>query len=346
MKKLSLFLNRIAANSSVNKMSPSNLAIVFAPNLLKSDLPQTHMEILQDSKYSTSLMTTLIAGAVDIFAEEDDIAAVEKVPTPVDEVDKVLNYRDRFINRNEEAMSTSNVTKIGPRHTSKALPTIESEPQKQRPLPQPKPVPTQQELDKIALQALGWQEYFDSSSGNYYYHHAESGVTTWNKPDLSAYHNSQKSPPSSRSNSNSSTERETAVDQEPVAKATNEDTAQSSASSVQADTSSQPTTRKPIKIPVRKRGAVVYGNVGSEVKKPLPNPNTYKRLSTQPGLPTPLALNAMTEELKNFNFRKSTQTPTDDRPRASVSGYESDDGCVVGENGEVESLETPATPQD
>ncbi|KAG2375350.1 hypothetical protein C9374_009973 [Naegleria lovaniensis] len=71
MKNLCLFLKRVAANSAVNKMSPSNLAIVFAPNLLKSDLPQNHMEILQDSKYSNSLMTTLIESAESIFMQDD-----------------------------------------------------------------------------------------------------------------------------------------------------------------------------------------------------------------------------------------------------------------------------------
>lgn len=48
-------------------MNSENLAIVFAPNLLQSNLPQTVQEVMSETKHSNNLMQTLIQEAELIF---------------------------------------------------------------------------------------------------------------------------------------------------------------------------------------------------------------------------------------------------------------------------------------
>ncbi|KAL9653353.1 hypothetical protein ABK040_001989 [Willaertia magna] len=107
LKKLCLFLNKIAENQKVNKMSPQNLAIVFAPNLLKSNLPQTQMEMLNDSKLSNHLMTTLIESAREVFLSEEQLKQEEELKKQKEEelqqqeeLQKVFGYQKKYNNNN------------------------------------------------------------------------------------------------------------------------------------------------------------------------------------------------------------------------------------------------------
>ena len=120
VKQLCLFLSRITTNAYVNKMTAQKLAIVFAPNLLKSNQPQTHMEYVKEIKtVSTSLMTTLIEDAHEIFQEVETSSVT---PTKEeDEVDFVLNYRDKFIKKDVDPAMTSNVRKVAPRQFNKKI---------------------------------------------------------------------------------------------------------------------------------------------------------------------------------------------------------------------------------
>ncbi|KAF2074119.1 hypothetical protein CYY_004561 [Polysphondylium violaceum] len=72
------FLHRICQHSNTNKMDSSNLAIVFAPNLLKSKT-ETAEQIVNDSPRSTSILKIIIENYSELF--EKDPITLEKVET-------------------------------------------------------------------------------------------------------------------------------------------------------------------------------------------------------------------------------------------------------------------------
>jgi hypothetical protein len=67
IKHLSQFLHFVSMHKEVTKMSSENLAIVFAPNLLQPDTPQTAQEMMIDTKHANNLMTTFIEESEIIF---------------------------------------------------------------------------------------------------------------------------------------------------------------------------------------------------------------------------------------------------------------------------------------
>jgi hypothetical protein len=70
LKTLCKFLNLVKRYSDSNKMNSSNLAIVFAPNLLKPKGEQLQM-MMSDSPHTNGLMVTLIEEYELIFEAED-----------------------------------------------------------------------------------------------------------------------------------------------------------------------------------------------------------------------------------------------------------------------------------
>lgn len=86
LKKLCGFLHSVHANSSVNKMDASNLAIVFAPNILRP--PPMYCNVLQmqlsEARFATSLTQSLISEYEFFFGAEDVKPKLEaqKTPTP------------------------------------------------------------------------------------------------------------------------------------------------------------------------------------------------------------------------------------------------------------------------
>ncbi|KAG2373395.1 hypothetical protein C9374_012134 [Naegleria lovaniensis] len=86
LKKLCGFLHSVHVNSSVNKMDASNLAIVFAPNILRP--PPMYCNVLQmqlsEARFATSLTQSLVTEYEFFFGAEDAKPKLEpqKTPTP------------------------------------------------------------------------------------------------------------------------------------------------------------------------------------------------------------------------------------------------------------------------
>ncbi len=59
MRALLRLLSRVSAFAEYSKMSPANLAIVFGPNLLRSE-DQNPMAAIEDSQHINDLTKTLI----------------------------------------------------------------------------------------------------------------------------------------------------------------------------------------------------------------------------------------------------------------------------------------------
>ena len=121
MQQLCSFLNRLASHSSQNKMTAEKLAIVFSPNLLKTNLPLSqisHLEYVQEVKnHSTKLLATLITKSTEIFPQinEQEQEQTQSQASVTDEVDHVLNYRDKFIRKEDssEDLESTSVKRIG-----------------------------------------------------------------------------------------------------------------------------------------------------------------------------------------------------------------------------------------
>lgn len=67
LRALIIFLERVASHSSVNKMTPHNLAVCFGPNVLRS--PKDGAEVLNDIEVQCSVVTTMISYRVEIFGD-------------------------------------------------------------------------------------------------------------------------------------------------------------------------------------------------------------------------------------------------------------------------------------
>jgi hypothetical protein len=61
------FLLEVSSHSSVNKMSPDNLAIVFAPNLIRPKV-ETPTSMMSEMPSSISVIASLIGHYDEIFA--------------------------------------------------------------------------------------------------------------------------------------------------------------------------------------------------------------------------------------------------------------------------------------
>eukprot|EP00004_Rigifila_ramosa_P000035 TRINITY_DN1005_c0_g2_i2.p1 TRINITY_DN1005_c0_g2~~TRINITY_DN1005_c0_g2_i2.p1 ORF type:complete len:1171 (-),score=265.89 TRINITY_DN1005_c0_g2_i2:1914-5426(-) len=72
------FLVRISRSASVNKMTASNLAIVFAPNLLRPKVDS--MESIMHAAHINHAIQVLIEDYIEVFEQEDEIEAEKVVP--------------------------------------------------------------------------------------------------------------------------------------------------------------------------------------------------------------------------------------------------------------------------
>jgi len=74
------FLNKVAAKEKINKMTASNLAIVFAPTLYRPK-EETFEIVIGDSQHANSLIETFIKSYQQIFAAaEKPVKMDEKIP--------------------------------------------------------------------------------------------------------------------------------------------------------------------------------------------------------------------------------------------------------------------------
>ncbi|KAF0974381.1 hypothetical protein FDP41_006413 [Naegleria fowleri] len=341
MKNLCLFLKRVAANSAVNKMSPSNLAIVFAPNLLKSDLPQNHMEILQDSKYSNSLMTTLIESAELIFMQDEDGTTTSS--TTNQQATTTTNPSSTL----EGSPSSSNVRK--------PLPNAHFGNKRQgegRRLPQPLPSSS---MDSPPVLTDPYAAQKQSSSSNHPYSEPpvfeivdfktgklrQSPMTpppvmpnpyvTTKQPSTTRTTSPQMSPSTSTGNpftylSSSSLNqhiRLSSIDsnhdddhEESNCREETPDDGNSTSNSTSA------VIRK-VKLPVRKRAAFVR-----DVRKALPNPQSYYSSTNS------MSDTAMTHDTSTTTTTQPKSSTTLNSQRLSMRsvGYESDEGVVAEED--------------
>ena len=71
LARLFAFLHRVADRSDLNKMRPANLAICFAPNLLRPPVESPDI-VIGDSPHANSLIATLITHSDYFFGGHDD----------------------------------------------------------------------------------------------------------------------------------------------------------------------------------------------------------------------------------------------------------------------------------
>lgn len=322
-------------------MSPSNLAIVFAPNLLKSDLPQNHMEILQDSKYSNSLMTTLIESAELIFMQDEDGTTTSS--TTNQQATTTTNPSSTL----EGSPSSSNVRK--------PLPNAHFGNKRQgegRRLPQPLPSSS---MDSPPVLTDPYAAQKQSSSSNHPYSEPpvfeivdfktgklrQSPMTpppvmpnpyvTTKQPSTTRTTSPQMSPSTSTGNpftylSSSSLNqhiRLSSIDsnhdddhEESNCREETPDDGNSTSNSTSA------VIRK-VKLPVRKRAAFVR-----DVRKALPNPQSYYSSTNS------MSDTAMTHDTSTTTTTQPKSSTTLNSQRLSMRsvGYESDEGVVAEED--------------
>ena len=71
LKYLARFLHRVSLEANTNKMTPANIAIVFAPNLLKPPGDDLLMQ-MRDTEFSNHLMILFISEFDSIFVVSRD----------------------------------------------------------------------------------------------------------------------------------------------------------------------------------------------------------------------------------------------------------------------------------
>eukprot|EP01127_Copromyxa_protea_P005319 TRINITY_DN15263_c0_g1_i1.p1 TRINITY_DN15263_c0_g1~~TRINITY_DN15263_c0_g1_i1.p1 ORF type:complete len:607 (-),score=96.36 TRINITY_DN15263_c0_g1_i1:94-1707(-) len=76
LKTMCKYLYEVAANSEINLMYATNLAIVFAPNILRP-LKETPLKLISDAGHAAALVRTLIEEAETIFDKVTQMQAAE-----------------------------------------------------------------------------------------------------------------------------------------------------------------------------------------------------------------------------------------------------------------------------
>lgn len=79
LKALLELLHLVSTRSSVNKMSPANLAIVFAPSIIRAE-NETQMEAMMSMRVTTDLVEYLIQDCAKIFAPPAKAAPAASPP--------------------------------------------------------------------------------------------------------------------------------------------------------------------------------------------------------------------------------------------------------------------------
>lgn len=78
LKYLCKFLLVVSEKSDINKMTPSNIAIVFAPNIFRPPGNDIYAQ-MQDSGLANRLFSTIVVKSGEVFKDEPDPAPFRMV---------------------------------------------------------------------------------------------------------------------------------------------------------------------------------------------------------------------------------------------------------------------------
>lgn len=107
------FLHRVSEHSDVNKMRPANLAIVFAPNLLRPPIESPEI-VIGDSPHANGLISTLISQSSIFFGENGEVVeeAEEVEEDHDDEIEEHQEFDEETF-ENEESEIDSHSVYVG-----------------------------------------------------------------------------------------------------------------------------------------------------------------------------------------------------------------------------------------
>lgn len=104
LSQLCHFLHLITKHQDTNKMNAHNLAIVFAPNILRTNQPQSTQDLIKDTKFSNSLMTEFILDP-EFYFPGGDMMSVLRLD---DRLDRVFATSDDSNRSSFSSSSNSN----------------------------------------------------------------------------------------------------------------------------------------------------------------------------------------------------------------------------------------------
>jgi hypothetical protein len=156
------FLMDVQAHSSVNKMACKNLAIVFAPTLLRREKPS--LSDMQDTLHVVGVVSFLLASHPKQIASARDEPEATSAPAAV------------------SAPKHSRTTSAAPPHPLIPQSVIEPPPTLSSVAPPPRvapPPPTRKDSVRINP---GWRQYSDPTTGKPYFYNTITKESSWKNP--------------------------------------------------------------------------------------------------------------------------------------------------------------------
>lgn len=93
------FLTVVAAQSSVNKMDATNLAMVFAPSLLRPPVEATGINLVRDLQQQQNVLEFMIKHYIEIFEEGPPNSTTKQSPATEENVNVTFNFIVQFFYR-------------------------------------------------------------------------------------------------------------------------------------------------------------------------------------------------------------------------------------------------------